>query len=49
MPIIKEMFVPKELIKDKIDLLIENLTTIQDDSGEFLLDFDGMKVDDKSW
>lgn len=49
MPIIKEMFVPKELIKDKIDLLVENLTAIQDDSGEFLLDFDGMKVDDKSW
>jgi len=47
--ILKEMFVPKETIEEKIDLMIKNLTTIKDDSGEFLLDFDGLKVDDKSW
>lgn len=45
----EEIFVPKELVKEKIDLLVENLTTIKDDNGEFLLDFDGLKVDDKSW
>lgn len=45
----EEIFVPKELVKEKIDLLVENLTTIKDDNGDFLLDFDGLKVDDKSW
>lgn len=45
----EEIFVPKELVKEKIDLLVENLTTIKDDNGGFLLDFDGLKVDDKSW
>lgn len=45
----EEIFVPKELVKEKIDLLVENLTTIKDDNGEFLLDFDGLKVDDKIW
>ena len=45
----EEIFVPKELVKEKIDLLVENLTTIKDDNGEFLLGFDGLKVDDKSW
>ncbi len=47
--ILEEKFVPKQTIEAKIDLMIENLTTIKDDSGEFLLDFDGLKVDDKSW
>ncbi|BDP59273.1 hypothetical protein EfmJHP38_02110 [Enterococcus faecium] len=28
----EEIFVPKELVKEKIDLLVENLTTIKDDS-----------------
>lgn len=32
-----------------IDLLIDNLSQIKDESGEFLLDFDGLIVDDKSW
>lgn len=31
----EEIFVPKELVKEKIDLLVENLTTIKDDNGEF--------------
>ncbi len=44
-----EIFVPKEVVEEKIDLLLKNLTTIKDNSGEFLLDFDGLKVDDKSW
>ncbi|WP_206854340.1 glycoside hydrolase family 88/105 protein [Candidatus Enterococcus mangumiae] len=48
--IIKEkIFVEKEVVEKTIDRLVENLTTIKDDSGEFLLDFDGLKVDDKSW
>ncbi|NLM67295.1 MAG: glycoside hydrolase family 105 protein, partial [Enterococcus sp.] len=47
--IIKEkIFVEKEIVEEKIDLMMDNLTTIKD-SGEFLLDFDGLKVDDKSW
>ncbi len=33
----------------QIDLLMTNLTTIHDDTGEFLLNFDGLIVDDKSW
>ncbi|THE16228.1 glycoside hydrolase family 105 protein [Enterococcus hirae] len=45
----EEIFVAKKLVEEKIDLLIDNLTTIKDDNGEFLLDFDGLKVDDKSW
>ena len=47
--ILEELFIPKETVKEKIDLLIENLTTIKDSSGEFILDFDGLEVDDKSW
>lgn len=45
----EEIFVPKEVVEEKINLLLKNLTTIKDNSGEFLLDFDGLKVDDKSW
>ncbi|MBC6308728.1 glycoside hydrolase family 105 protein [Listeria sp. FSL L7-1582] len=45
----RELFIEKEVVEEKIDLLIENLTTIRDDQGAFLLDFDGLKVDDKSW
>ncbi len=45
----EEIFVQKEVVEEKIDLLLKNLTTIKDNSGEFLLDFDGLKVDDKSW
>ena len=39
----------KEQIEKTIDLLLNCLTKIDDTSGEFLLDFDGLKVDDKSW
>ena len=46
--ILEELFVPKQTILDKIDLMMDNLTTIKD-NGDFLLDFDGLKVDDKSW
>ncbi|GAA2182382.1 glycoside hydrolase family 88 protein [Brooklawnia cerclae] len=39
----------RELIERRIDDMISDLTTIRDDSGEFLLRFDDMVVDDKSW
>ena len=45
----KEMFIERDEILTAIDSMMENLTGIKDDSGEFLLDFDGLKVDDKSW
>ncbi|MFV0503149.1 MAG: glycoside hydrolase family 105 protein [Lachnospirales bacterium] len=44
-----EIFVPKKEVEENINKLMENLTTIKDCSGDFLLDFDGLKVDDKSW
>ena len=43
----QEQFIPKDTVETTIDLLIRNLTTIKDNTGEFLLDFDGLKVDDK--
>ncbi|MBT1167156.1 glycoside hydrolase family 88/105 protein [Bifidobacterium simiarum] len=39
----------RELIQSKIDLMIENLTTIDDPEGKFLLHFGDIVVDDKSW
>lgn len=45
----KELFIERDEITNSINLLIENLTTIKDDTGEFLLEFNGIKVDDKSW
>ncbi|GAE30251.1 beta-galactosidase BglB [Alkalihalobacillus hemicellulosilyticus] len=39
----------RDQVVQQIDLLMTNLTTIQDDTGEFLLNFDGLVVDDKSW
>ncbi|MGX7419143.1 beta-galactosidase BglB [Carnobacterium gallinarum] len=45
----KDVVIPKKDITATIDLLMKNLTTIKDDSGEFLLNFDGVIVDDKSW
>lgn len=39
----------KVQVEKSIDLLLNCLTKIDDTSGEFLLDFDGLKVDDKSW
>lgn len=47
--IINELFVDKKDITQAIDLMMDNLTEIKDESGDFLLDFDGLKVDDKSW
>lgn len=43
------MTIERTEIEAKIQLLMDNLTTIQDNSGEFLLKFDDMVVDDKSW
>lgn len=40
----QEQFIPKDTVETTIDLLIRNLTTIKDNTGEFLLDFDGLKV-----
>lgn len=39
----------KETLERSVDLLLNCLIKIDDTSGEFLLDFDGLKVDDKSW
>lgn len=44
----KHVFIEKNEVIGFIDLLMENLTTIKD-SGEFLLHFDDVIVDDKSW
>ncbi len=41
--------IKKGTVIDSIELMMKNLTTIKDDSGKFLLDFDGVIVDDKSW
>lgn len=43
-----EHLVEKKIVVDNIQLMMENLTTIKD-SGEFLLHFDEVVVDDKSW
>lgn len=47
--ILEKQFVEKSVVEEKIALMLKNLTTIKDRGGEFLLDFDGLKVDDKSW
>jgi unsaturated rhamnogalacturonyl hydrolase len=39
----------KEAVLLHIDSLMDNLSQIKDNTGEFLLDFDGLLVDDKSW
>ena len=39
----------RELIQSKIDLMIDNLTTIDDADGKYLLHFGDVVVDDKSW
>lgn len=41
--------IDRELVIDKIERLATNLAKITDDTGEYLLDFDGLIVDDKSW
>jgi len=45
----KQVFIEKKEVTNYIHLLMENLTTIKDNTGEFLLHFDGVVVDDKSW
>lgn len=45
----KEVVIDRSTIEETIQLLMKNLTAIKDTSGEFLLDFDGVIVDDKSW
>jgi len=44
----KQIFIEKKEILSYIEILMSNLTTIKD-SGEFLLHFDDVIVDDKSW
>ncbi|MBB5887655.1 glycoside hydrolase family 88/105 protein [Lactovum miscens] len=45
----RQLFIEKKRVEELIDLLTGNLTKIDDDAGKFTLDFDGLKVDDKSW
>ena len=45
----QERAIAKQEVVDSIHLLMNNLTEIKDQSGEFLLNFDGLIVDDKSW
>ncbi|GAA0369695.1 glycoside hydrolase family 88 protein [Alkalibacterium iburiense] len=44
-----EQKLDKNLITEKIDLLAKNLSNIKDETGEYLLNFNGLIVDDKSW
>jgi unsaturated rhamnogalacturonyl hydrolase len=46
---INELLIEKEAVLNHIDMLMDNLSQIKDNSGEFLLNFDGLVVDDKSW
>ncbi|GJM68596.1 hypothetical protein HMSSN036_08120 [Paenibacillus macerans] len=46
---LQERAIAKQEVIDSIHLLMNNLTEIKDQSGEFLLNFDGLIVDDKSW
>ncbi|RRJ67103.1 glycoside hydrolase family 105 protein [Paenibacillus oralis] len=46
---LQERAIAKKEVIDDIHLLMNNLTEIKDQSGEFLLNFDGLIVDDKSW
>ncbi|MCV9888509.1 beta-galactosidase BglB [Metabacillus halosaccharovorans] len=45
----KQASLEKTDILNYIDVLMDNLSKISDDTGEFLLNFDGLVVDDKSW
>lgn len=45
----KEAFLERNEIINHIDVLMDNLSQIKDNTGEFLLNFDGLVVDDKSW
>ncbi|WP_088105496.1 glycoside hydrolase family 88/105 protein [Halalkalibacter urbisdiaboli] len=44
-----EVFIERKEVIQYIHLLMDNLTKIKDNTGEFLLNFDGLVVDDKSW
>ncbi|WP_175638560.1 beta-galactosidase BglB [Metabacillus schmidteae] len=45
----KQVSLEKIDVLNYIDVLMDNLSQIKDDTGEFLLNFDGLVVDDKSW
>lgn len=45
----KVAFIEKNEVINYIDMLMDNLSQITDNTGEFLLNFDGLVVDDKSW
>lgn len=47
--VIQAKSIEKKEIIQYINLLMNNLTEIKDQTGEFLLHFDGLIVDDKSW
>jgi unsaturated rhamnogalacturonyl hydrolase len=47
--VIQAKVIEKNEIITYINLLMNNLTEIKDQTGEFLLNFDGLIVDDKSW
>lgn len=47
--VIQANVIEKKEIIQYINLLMNNLTEIKDQTGEFLLHFDGLIVDDKSW
>ncbi|WP_078542972.1 beta-galactosidase BglB [Litchfieldia alkalitelluris] len=42
-------FIERTEVVNYINLLMDNLSQIKDNTGEFLLNFDGLVVDDKSW
>lgn len=45
----EQVFIERQEVINNINLLMNNLSTIKDNTGEFLLNFDGLIVDDKSW
>lgn len=45
----KQAILEKNDVTNYIDVLMDNLSQIKDNTGEFLLNFDDLVVDDKSW
>ncbi|MFC0270393.1 glycoside hydrolase family 105 protein [Metabacillus herbersteinensis] len=45
----EQVVIEKKEVLNYINLLMDSLSTIKDNTGEFLLNFDGLIVDDKSW
>lgn len=43
------LLLEKQKVVGSIEKLMENLVSIKDQTGEYLLHFDGVVVDDKSW